>query len=324
MPDVKPGSASTVVSGVNSPEAPTKMSDLMLAMDVVDTLRHQEGIIAAELGQDDRDEVLKTRLRQIYEGQGLEVSDRILDEGIRGLKESRFVYTPPPPSFARSMAQLWIKRGGIGKIVLLVCALIAGVIGWQVWTAQSTRRATEQAHRDITSVLPARLSAAVNAAKGEARVPEAQQAVARLTADGQTALSAGDGKAVNEVIGRLDALRGRLLQEYVLRIVSRPGEQSGIFRIPDVNRGTRNYYVIVEALTPDGRALSLPITNEENGKVENVTKWGVRVPQRTYDAVRNDKLNDGIIQNNRLGEKKRGSLEPDYLMPVETGAITKW
>jgi hypothetical protein len=70
--------------------------------------------------------------------------------------------------------------------------------------------------------------------------------------------------------------------------------------------------------------VSLPILNEENGKTETVSKWGVRVPQSTYDAVRQDKLDDGIIQRNRVGEKKRGALEPDYVMPVQGGAITKW
>ena len=33
---------------------------------------------------------------------------------------------------------------------------------------------------------------------------------------------------------------------------------------------------------------------------------------------------NGIVQTNRLGEKRRGRLEPDYLMPVLGGAITKW
>jgi hypothetical protein len=115
-----------------------------------------------------------------------------------------------------------------------------------------------------------------------------------------------------------------LAQQYVLRIVSRPGEETGAFRIPDVNKSTRNYYLVVEAIGSDGKALSLPILNEENGKTEIVTKWGVRVPQSTFDAVRRDKQDDGIVQNNRLGEKRRGELDPAYLMPVQGGTITKW
>ena len=322
MPDATPGVVSIAEPG--AAEKPQRLSDLMLAMDVVDTLRHHEGIVETELGQKDRDEGLKARLRKIYEGQGLEVSDRILEEGIRSLKESRFVYTPPPPSFARTMAQLWVRRGSIGKVIGVLLALAAAVVGWQVWKWQSVRHSTEQARIEMANVLPRELSEAADAARREAKVAAAQEAVNRLSADGRTALSAGDAKGVNASISGLKDLRTKLLQQYVLRIVSRPGERAGIFRIPNVNRGSRNYYLIVEALTPEGKLLSVPIMNEESGKTESVTKWGVRVPQSTYDAVRKDKLDDGIIQNNRLAEKRRGSLEPDYLMPVQSGAITKW
>ena len=71
-------------------------------------------------------------------------------------------------------------------------------------------------------------------------------------------------------------------------------------------------------------ALALPIVNEENGKTETVKKWGVRVPEATFEAIRADKSDDGIVENNVLGEKHRGSLKVDYLMDVEDGTITAW
>ena len=37
-----------------------------------------------------------------------------------------------------------------------------------------------------------------------------------------------------------------------------------------------------------------------------------------------DKNDDGIVQRNRLGEKRRGYLDIEYLMPVLGGAITRW
>jgi hypothetical protein len=85
-----------------------------------------------------------------------------------------------------------------------------------------------------------------------------------------------------------------------------------------------NYYIIVEAIDPDGRTLTLPITNEENGKVENASIWGVRVPEDVFDGVRADKTDDGIVQNRRMGRKLRGELEPRYEMRVLGGAITSW
>jgi hypothetical protein len=40
--------------------------------------------------------------------------------------------------------------------------------------------------------------------------------------------------------------------------------------------------------------------------------------------VRGDKQDDGIIQNNRAGVKRRGYLLPEYSIPVQGGAILEW
>ncbi len=48
--------------------------------------------------------------------------------------------------------------------------------------------------------------------------------------------------------------------------------------------------------------------NEETGAVETVAKFGVRVPQATFEMVAQDKRDDGIIQKNRFGVKRRGML----------------
>ena len=55
-----------------------------------------------------------------------------------------------------------------------------------------------------------------------------------------------------------------------------------------------------------------------------MSKFGVRVPHDTFDAVARDKRDDGIVQKNRFGVKRRGMLEVDYEMPFEGGLITKW
>ena len=48
-----------------------KLDDVMLAMDVVDTLRHEHIMLERDLSQEDRRETLITRLRDIYKAQGL-------------------------------------------------------------------------------------------------------------------------------------------------------------------------------------------------------------------------------------------------------------
>ncbi len=305
-------------------EPAPQLDEVMLAMDVVDTLRHQETLVEKELSQEARDAALKDRLRQIYESQGLEVNDRILDQGIAALKESRFVYTPPRPGFDTFLARLWIDRRRVGAILAVLLVVVVGLVGWQVWRANEAARATEQLRIELTVTLPAAVRQAGDAALAAAEDAEARAEAQRLIADGETAIAAVDGDAMRAAIDKLDVLRADLLQTYTLTIVSREGEDTGVYRIPDINEGARNYYIIVEAIAPDGKKLSLPIRNEETGKTETVSKWGVRVPEPTYQAVRADKQDDGIVEDNILGEKKRGTLKVDYLMDVEGGAITDW
>jgi hypothetical protein len=308
-----------------APQAPAaKLDDLMLAMDVVDTLRHEDAMVEKELSQDMRDEALKKRLRQIYESQGLTVTDRILDEGIRALKESRFAYTPPPPSFGTTMAKLWIRRRVFGPLIAIVLGLLVAFVGWQIYKAGEAARVAAQVQVEITETLPKALAAAAEAARAAATDPDALARIDGLVAEGEAAAKAGDADAMRSAIADLDAVRAALVQTYQLRIVSRPDEDTGVFRIPDVNEAAQNYYIIVEPVTDDGEVLSLPVVNEEDGRTYTVSKWGVRVPEATYEAIRADKSDDGIVQTNVLGEKPRGTLKVTYLMPVESGAITEW
>jgi hypothetical protein len=58
--------------------APVPLDEVMLAMDVVDTLRHREELVAQELAGGDRDAAMLERLRRIYAAQGIEVPDHVL------------------------------------------------------------------------------------------------------------------------------------------------------------------------------------------------------------------------------------------------------
>jgi hypothetical protein len=308
------------------------LDEVMLAMDVVDTLRHQENLVSRELGEEDRDAQLLQRLREIYRGQGIEVPDRILQEGVQALKERRFVYTPPGPSFARTVARAWVNRGRFGRTFLAIAALLG--LGWgayQYGVVEPARQkaALEQAQAERNRIelaerLPTALEQGHEDVLREAQVPAAQERADRVLADGKAAISRGDAEGARQAINDLEVLRANLRREYILRIVSRPGEPTGVWRVPQSNPAGRNYYLIVEAVTPDGRILSLPVTSEEDGRTVTTSKWGVRVSEDVAMQVQRDKNDDGIVQRNRLGEKRRGQLDVNYLMPVLGGTITQW
>ena len=130
--------------------ASAPLDDIMLAMDVVDTLRHRDHLVARELSEDKREAQLIERLREIYRGQGIEVSDDILHEGVKALKENRFIYSPPAPGLNVTLAKLYVRRGRIGKIAgaaFLMLALVWG--GWLVGYKWPQRRAVGRANTSV-------------------------------------------------------------------------------------------------------------------------------------------------------------------------------
>jgi hypothetical protein len=297
--------------------AKAPLDEVMLAMDVVDTVRHRALLVERELNAEDRDQKLLERLRELYAAQGIEVPDHVLQEGVRALREDRFTYKPPAPGIGVTLARLYINRGKWAKGLLAIVALV--VVLWGGYTLLiSGPRARHLA------ALPGVIEAQRQVIVEEAVSPAVKARAEQLATAGRAALREGNTAAAERAIGDLQALRAQLEQTYELRIVSRPDELSGVWRVPERNPQVRNYYIIVEAVTPDGKVLDLPVTNEEDGKTSIVSKWGLRVDEPLFRQIAADKQDDGIIQNRRFGIKGRGHLTPEYLMPTTGAAITAW
>ena len=414
-----------------------RLDDVMLAMDVVDTLRHREHLVERELHAGDRDEKLRERLREIYTSQGIEVPDRVLDAGVAALREERFVYKPPVDGFAVKLAHLYIERGKWTKrISVLFAAILASWASFTVFiTGPAERDLQEQVSElnrgissaseridtlaneaarlaaelpDATQGVPPSLKKAarsrvataeqslkqaqvlVESARGlsqpadlesetftersasatprlqqqqeqierlQQEVKTAQRALEEIAAlrrlpdelasvrdavlaaaqeeegraeaeqlytSGLSALRAGDVAQAESAVTELKSLHTWLEQTYTLRIISRPGEQSGVWRIPEANPNARNYYIIVEAVAPNGEVAPQRVTSEEDGKTERVSSWGLRVDEAVFNRVRADKQDDGIIQNRRFGTKRRGYLSPEYDFETSGDAIIRW
>jgi hypothetical protein len=419
------------------PNQKIELDQVMLAMDVVDTLRHQQDLVNRELASDERDQALIDKVKRMYASQGLEVTDDIIAEGVAALREDRFAYRPLPPRGSLWLARLYVNRVFWAKAVAVLAAVVvAGVLMYRFAYVGPEVRSRMQAAREINTrigqqqdqisvakqrlaqlnqalsrvrskapqpagvadtrltaeagqhlaavetnlkafdklpltpnlnadnlvaqgeavkgrleqraslvrelnahldkadaaltglteigVLPQKLLSQRHSLLAESRDEKARVQAEKLYGDATGALSRGDVQGALKASTALQQLQDRVVQEYELRIVSRPGTQSGVWRTPPNRPGTRNYYIIVEAVNPRGERLSVPITSEEDGATQNVRQWGLRVDPATFDRVRRDKSDDGIIQNNRFGVKPRGYLDPQYLMPTTGGAITRW
>jgi hypothetical protein len=315
--------AATIPAGRSAPSS-GNLDEMMLAMDVVDTLRHRESLIARELDEDDREEQLIERLRALYKSQGIDVPDHIIAEGVTGLKESRFVYTPPKPGIGRTLGLLWVRRAMYGKWAAASLAVLIALIGlYQFGVGRPRERAAEATRVELAETLPRQLAGAYQAVTAESQVPEARQRADAIRAQAQSALDRGSTAQARVAVLELDQLSNTLRQEYVLRIAGRPEDETGFYREHPSFQG-RAYFVVVDAIDPSGDPVRLAIRNDETNQIETVSRFAVRVPTSTFEAVRNDKATNGIVQNARLGEKRRGFIEPEFAMPVLDGRVTRW
>jgi hypothetical protein len=297
-----------------------ELDEVMLAMDVVDTLRHQQSVIDRELRVEDRDQALIEKVRKIYAGQGLAVSDEIIEEGVRALREERFTYRPPEKSFQLTLARLYVNRGRWAKRGAVVLAALAAIYLVYQFAVVAPQKQTLQQLK----AMPNKLAEQRDQVLAEAREDKVREQAEALFKDAMAAVSRKDNDAANKGYAALRQLYDDLIRQYELRIVSRQDTPSGVWRTPDNNPKALNYYIIVEAVTPGGKRLSLSVTSEEHGTTETVEQWGVRVTPEVFEQVKRDKMDDGIIQGNVLGVKKRGYLTPEYVIPTVGGAITKW
>ena len=309
-----------------TPKTEEKLDDIMLAMDVVDTLRHEKLLLEKDLNAEDRRQDLIARLRDIYQAQGIEVPDAVLLDGVKALEEQRFTYEPPKKGFSRRVALLYINRRKWLPLIYTLTFIFgsAAAINY-LGFVRPQQVENQRVERLLNKTLPEALSENHAKAMDAASTDELKSRADDLLALGNDAISERNIKEAERISGELSQYAQDLSQAYTLRIVSRPGEYSGVFRInSDGGTEVRNYYLIVEGIAADGNRVHVLISSEEDQATKRTAIWGVRVPQAVFNRVAADKQDDQIIQNAVIGSKKRGTLTPDYTIETSGGLILDW
>ncbi len=293
------------------------LEDLMAAMDVVDTLRHEQGMVERELDAQTRRDKLLKRLKELYSAQGIAVPDHVLQEGIDALEQERFQYQPVAKNWRTKIAKAWISRSRWGKPLGFLAIVGSLFFGYYFVTEvlPEKRQQTE-----LPQQIERSLSRIEKMAKNPDLAAEAHQnaQIARLAVDN------GDYDQAEDVVASMASAADAIAQEYTVRIISRPNQSSGVWRVPPNNPNGRNYYLIVEALDKNNKVLELDILNQENNKRMRTKQWGLRVNEQTFNQIAADKQDDGIIQNNQVGKKEVGFLKPRFSIPTTGATITKW
>lgn len=324
VPEQNGSQAGAAASSGGTPAA-APLDDVMIAMDVVDTLRHDEQIVEREIDEETRKGRLIDRLREIYRSQGIEVPDRILEEGVKALEEQRFTYTPPKESWATWLANLYVTRHEWGRLVAgMVLALALTWSAWYAWVERPRNLKIAEQRTELSETLPKSLRSEVARIEAAGADEKTRAKAAALAEQGLKAAAAGDRTGARSANAQLSKMRETLSQTYTIRIINRRGAVTGFSRVPKVNRAARNFYVVVEAVDANGKVLPQTILNEETGKTEQVTAWAVRVPSSVYDRIRADKRDDGLLQNATVAIKARGKLTPDWKIETSGGTLTRW
>ncbi|WOR16344.1 DUF6384 family protein [Hyphomonas sp. FCG-A18] len=312
---------------MNAPTVHKKpLDEVLVAMDVVDTLRHRDQALLKELDRTGRKADLIKRLREIYEAQGIEVPDHVIEQGVKALEEQRFRYIPPKDSFSVRLAKIYVSRsrwwkpvvGGIAAIGVALSVYQFGYVGPQNARAEATQIA-------LTETLPRELAEARQAALEVSEDADADRMAESLYQTGLEAVQGGRVTNARQAVEGLEQLETDLSAVYDVRVVYGPNEpRSGVFRLNDAAAQVTNYYLIVEAVSPGGELVTVPITSEEDRTTKRVTRWGQRVSEAAFDEIAADKQDDLIIQNAVIGQKARGQLSPEFRVTTPGGAILEW
>ncbi len=139
--------------------------------------------------------------------------------------------------------------------------------------------------------------------------------VARIRGD----IASGDAAGANAGIAMLNAVVGRVRSSYVLHIANHAGMDTGIVR-RDRLTGQTACYVIVEAFSPQGAPISIPVFDNELTKWVVTHAYGVQVSLAQYRTFMDDKATGTLPV--MAGTKPPGVLNATYAFPVMSDRIT--
>lgn len=137
----------------------------------------------------------------------------------------------------------------------------------------------------------------------------------------------GDTGAVNNGIIDIKSLNSYYKSPAKFIIGNNRDTKSGVERTEN-NLGVKRHYLIVQAVDPTGKVLDRFVTNIETGKYEKVSTFGMGVTNETFQAIKKDKIANGVITNNILAEKESNSINPiiseSFKGQTNTSFITSW
>lgn len=164
----------------------------------------------------------------------------------------------------------------------------------------------------------------IGEARAAAKSAAAKEAIEAAVGDVTAAARTGNEPSFWRSMVKLDAIVEEVRTPLTIKIVDRPNQKSGVWRMKNGDTRTKQFYLVVEAIKPDGSAQVRKVRNVETDRVESVSVWAINVLETVYNTYAMEKKATGLIKARAIGSKKAGSLEVDWGVQTTGAAITSW
>lgn len=292
------------------------LSEAMLTMDVVDTLKASPALAEAVDAA--------AQLRALYARLGIRLDDETATEGLAAYRADAFAHVARR-GVAGAFARLYVaRRRWAPAVIAAVVLIVLGFGGYFLLYQPYQENSAAQALVELRTAVPAQLDELYQAIFDETKVQQASVQAAALRDQGKAAALKGDRDAAEAALAALVQIRDTLSAGYSLHIVDRPDVKWGFWSIPEDYSAATDYYLVVEARDAAGNPVAVPITDAASGRSDRVLMWALHVPEDVYRDVEADKADDNRIEHDLVGIKDVGFLEPDYTVDVLGDALTRW
>ncbi len=292
-----------------TPLAPHEVLRVMDAAQII----HERQAALKEHEAFDRDATIRD-IQLMYEELGDLVDADTIEKALDEYLSQRYAFTPAPRGLRRNLALLYIKRGWVATRVILPAAAAATIVWGGFAYVEGVNQRMQELEAAALVTLEADVERLHEALLASAAEDLVRERAAALDLQAESQLAAQDADALERTAERFQNLHDLVAGEYRIEITG------GTWRTRD---NIRNNYLVVRALDADGRAVTVPIRNEETGATRRVSEWGERVPREVYDRVAADRQDNGIIDDEEFGFKRRGFITAERRYP-DVGQITEW
>ena len=305
------------------------LHEMMRIMDVASTLRKERETVLRELNLEQTKQHLRERLQAAAEVTGDQVTPAEIEAAIDQYYANLHAFVEPRRSLRTVLAHLYIRRRAIAAVFIPL--VLMGVLVWALFLARFAPLSGEARQQRRIATVQASIERQHNEIQAIVRDADSKSEAESLLAESEVYKNDGNAQALNSVADELDRLLVDLQAEYTIRVVSEPGELSGIPREVENTGAVSGYYLILEARDPSGNVVSQRIRNRETGEFESVDRWGEQVPLEVFERIEKDKREDGVVDRNVFAVKEKGyraevvkMLDAGGQPLVRQGQITSW